>query len=641
MKTIYLSLGLLLSSSVFGQQLSQLPAMQTTLEKAGPTVDHGVYGVMSGGDTLAYFDMSTSNQWVVTNEANSPDSAKWQFGAIDPFQRNYAQEINSPTKANGYVWCSGISIILSGKPYNAVRTILTMANPLDLSAVSSASLTFYQNYKPFNSDNCYVEFSGDNGASWISQEINTDGQYTNAPFAMLLPAAVCNKPQVKIRFIWTGDNNGIYGAGYGWQMDDMTIIETPNKELHLGEVLFDGGNDATHFFHKQIPLAQAHMYESQVMVKNNGRLDQNVTVKAVVTKDGAAFGTFGTPTLIVLPPRKDSAIVFQLFKPIEKGHYTVTYTVSGNGPDVEFDNTDNSATADFYVTEGEYSDNDGILWPKGSQWDSFHQQGNASLPFAEVSVVQGFQVWENDLAYSLTTCFPSTNANAFGTDQTLYLELYRFTDATKYGSGYTNQNMQLLSSYEYTVQPDDTTARNATADQIKYKTVFFDEPVPLTPGLYIAMVTSFGGPKAYNIPTYSGKNRDSSGGIRGVIQSGGSNTAYTLYTNMNPFIKLNTMSEDPKTGIQLVNGSDFSLEQNYPNPFDNQTIINYNLSTKNTIDFVVEDITGKQVALMNLGSQNAGNYQIVLNAAEYNAGIYFYSIVVNGEKVTRKLIINQ
>ena len=84
-----------------------------------------------------------------------------------------------------------------------------------------------------------------------------------------------------------------------------------------------------------------------------------------------------------------------------------------------------------------------------------------------------------------------------------------------------------------------------------------------------------------------------------------------------------------------------SLEQNQPNPFAENTLINFELKQSGNVQFEVADISGKIVHSKNLGNLSAGNHQIVFEAAEYKAGIYFYSLHIGSEKITKKMIINQ
>lgn len=85
--------------------------------------------------------------------------------------------------------------------------------------------------------------------------------------------------------------------------------------------------------------------------------------------------------------------------------------------------------------------------------------------------------------------------------------------------------------------------------------------------------------------------------------------------------------------------TDFTLNQNYPNPFNPKTIINYELplygSSKNVI-LRVFDVLGKEVSTIVNQKQNAGSYSVEFNGSSLASGIYFYSLVVDGNLIDVK-----
>ncbi|MEM6718463.1 MAG: tail fiber domain-containing protein [Bacteroidota bacterium] len=81
----------------------------------------------------------------------------------------------------------------------------------------------------------------------------------------------------------------------------------------------------------------------------------------------------------------------------------------------------------------------------------------------------------------------------------------------------------------------------------------------------------------------------------------------------------------------------FSMEQNRPNPFANQTVINYTLpkDTKATISVV--DLSGKFIKDYNISNVKG---QLTINASEIGKGIFVYALISNDEVImTKKMII--
>lgn len=84
-----------------------------------------------------------------------------------------------------------------------------------------------------------------------------------------------------------------------------------------------------------------------------------------------------------------------------------------------------------------------------------------------------------------------------------------------------------------------------------------------------------------------------------------------------------------------------SLEQNIPNPANGNTVIHYSIENAANVSLSVFDVTGKQVMNFNQGHQNSGEYQVEINAENLQAGVYFYTLNVNGNQVTRRMVITK
>ncbi len=88
--------------------------------------------------------------------------------------------------------------------------------------------------------------------------------------------------------------------------------------------------------------------------------------------------------------------------------------------------------------------------------------------------------------------------------------------------------------------------------------------------------------------------------------------------------------------------SGFNLFQNFPNPFNPSTTINYSLKENTLVTLSVFNILGEKVAQVVNEYQNAGNYSVVFNISELNkklsSGTYFYSLTGNGFTLTKKMI---
>ena len=81
---------------------------------------------------------------------------------------------------------------------------------------------------------------------------------------------------------------------------------------------------------------------------------------------------------------------------------------------------------------------------------------------------------------------------------------------------------------------------------------------------------------------------------------------------------------------QSVNAEDFYLGQNFPNPFNPNTVISYKLSITSYIDLNVHDVSGRLVTRLVNGKRSAGSYQVEFSSEGLPSGVYFYSLAVDG-----------
>lgn len=83
----------------------------------------------------------------------------------------------------------------------------------------------------------------------------------------------------------------------------------------------------------------------------------------------------------------------------------------------------------------------------------------------------------------------------------------------------------------------------------------------------------------------------------------------------------------------------FILHQNYPNPFNNSTTISYQLSKISRVELSIYDVTGKKLNTVIKDKQLPGLHEFRLNLSNYSSGVYFYRLGVNGESITKKLLL--
>ena len=82
------------------------------------------------------------------------------------------------------------------------------------------------------------------------------------------------------------------------------------------------------------------------------------------------------------------------------------------------------------------------------------------------------------------------------------------------------------------------------------------------------------------------------------------------------------------------------LGQNIPNPAKAQTVVNYQVPTEGTVVFTLTTVTG-QVIYTTTQEVAAGRNSVEFNTENLAAGIYFYTMDFNGQRLTKKMTVRK
>ena len=129
---------------------------------------------------------------------------------------------------------------------------------------------------------------------------------------------------------------------------------------------------------------------------------------------------------------------------------------------------------------------------------------------------------------------------------------------------------------------------------------------------------------------------------RGAIVSGPFQRTVTTADIRNAFLTLQLRVGD-------VQPKDTILAQNFPNPFNPETWIPYQLNKATEVTIHIYDSSGRLVRTLNLGWQPTGSYMTASSAAYWDgrnevgervaSGIYFYTLQTQDFTATRKMVI--
>lgn len=85
--------------------------------------------------------------------------------------------------------------------------------------------------------------------------------------------------------------------------------------------------------------------------------------------------------------------------------------------------------------------------------------------------------------------------------------------------------------------------------------------------------------------------------------------------------------------------STYALSNNYPNPFNPTTTINFSIPEQTNVKVIIYDALGNQVDVVANEVKSAGNYSVKWNAVNYASGIYFYKLETDNFVQVRKMIL--
>lgn len=92
-------------------------------------------------------------------------------------------------------------------------------------------------------------------------------------------------------------------------------------------------------------------------------------------------------------------------------------------------------------------------------------------------------------------------------------------------------------------------------------------------------------------------------------------------------------------GKNNENYKGFRLGQNFPNPFNTSTTLEYFLSDEGNVSLKIFNMLGNEVAVLAEEYKLPGQYRVTFDATGIPSGIYLCKLNVDDFMLTRKLIL--
>lgn len=90
---------------------------------------------------------------------------------------------------------------------------------------------------------------------------------------------------------------------------------------------------------------------------------------------------------------------------------------------------------------------------------------------------------------------------------------------------------------------------------------------------------------------------------------------------------------------EFADANTVELSQNYPNPFDGSTTIDFTIHWSTNVRLGIYDIYGKEIDRIVDGRLTPGTYQCKWDALQYNSGTYYYQLRTNEAVETKKMVL--
>ncbi len=523
---------------------------------------------------------------------------------------------------------------------------------IDCSAHSSVIIEFETNFVNrgyqgtlYGMWQCLVEISPDNGIHWNQfnagfgnrggSRPNDIGPGETTLFRENITGFAAGLPMVKIRITW----NSSFGL-YFWNIDDLKLTEAAPNDLRLDKIDIqwdDKDPTTTETVSYSLPVCQIGSGRSfekfKSWVTNMGSNEAtNIVFDVTIRKNDVPVFTESRVIESIYPGYIDSASLSGSYEPREKGNYSITYSWKQKEGD-DFP-VDNQKTIFFEVTDSVYN-----------------RAGNTpdySYSFASLNYVRDVWDLEANVNHLMGSIFPIYNDCELD-GISAYIMGGLADGLIDFGFTVIDVKVQnLVTSYRNLMKTDrlylDSTmfytwvylpfTKDGESEFIKGGSMLYagvqysnwhnTEALRRDKGL------SIGG--NHQVPIH---DAPSVGGKPWPTVQGG--FQYPTYTTKNLMVRL--YMHDKSSSADPAFPGDFSVSQNFPNPFSYHTTVNYSIAQEARVRLEITDLTGRMVFIKDEGLLPNGSHRMKIQNPGLAPGIYFYTLYAGEDRQTKKMIV--
>lgn len=577
------------------------------------------------GDLLYSDDFSVPANWTVGSA--SLTQGMFELGNNgSPGMTSVTQYMGamaSTSAGNGFAFFNGVQYLLGGAV--EIQNTWVQSDTFDLSSATTIRIEFQQRYRAFNSDVTYVEFSEDGGVTWSESVIVNSGVVTNAQATQntVFVDIPCNNTQYGvIRFRWENtDDDDQFGSGYGWCVDDLKIYQGYGNNLEISNTHSYTGTQFLQY--TKFPISQnaagiETQFDAEFYNKGYNSQNANLTVTSGSynqTGSDVTVASFAGDTVAVLTPNGAPM-------PSTVGTYDYTFTLGSSNNTLQL-TSDDAATMPFEMTNWIMAVDkfNGTAGSIDGTFTRFSTQSAGQL----TGIGTLFEIFEDGeiggVQVGIATVPTAQQANYNGHEFFATLLIY-------------NPNTQ---DFEYVTETDPMVL--TTSMYGKLQSFNFNNPLTVNAGdLYLVMGTSYLAGNGYGVP-FAFSGYVSAGNTLGTVGD-----AYPAdLTGLASDPATPTIVEAPVVRLDFQNhvgikeNTAFSGVSTYPNPFNNNTTVSFNLKSDSEVAVAVTDLAGR-VVYTSTANMSAGQNEIAIDGSSFNAGVYTVAITSNGATTTQRIV---
>jgi hypothetical protein len=417
--------------------------------------------------------------------------------------------------------------------------------------------------------------------------------------------AAGEQTEVYVRFRWSGT------WGYSWEIDDIKVYDTPANDTRIDNYLSYTDYERTGYYeYGAWPLSQIPADLAAAAKVYNVGFEDQTNVMLDVTAAGAT--AYSTPITLSYATADTLSAAYL---PTALGPVTVDYLLTADAADENPGN--NMASQSFEVTD--------LSWGRDEGTPLNAAPAEGTDDYIAVSL---FDIVDDVVIYAIDVAVMAGSE----TGTSIITHLFDGFDdnflAEQYGG-------ILQSTDEFDIIAGNT--NDVGVPVTNWYTLVFDEPYLASAGDWLgAGFEHYGGSNVqYGESKYT---QDNTAFIYGPFGAGSAYDWY--YTNEVPMVRLNLNPNAVNTiSEETVNTTGFEMFPSFPNPTNGVTRIQFRLDRAADVNFEVIDITGKIVYTLDMGTQAPGYNSISVDASEFAAGVYTYTLSVDGERSTDRLMV--